>query len=114
MGCGTFCCRLIVQLAPGERDPGAGDREKSCLDKDPATGQCIYLDAATGRCGIWAQRPAACRAYDCNRDPKLQRVLREGYTSLTRLALASDIPPARGRLQVPTVSVSPKAPPRDD
>jgi len=104
MGCATFCCRLIVRLAPGERDPGNPDANKSCLDKDPATGLCVYLDADSNRCSIWNQRPTLCRTYDCNRDPHLQRVLREGYRSLTRLALAPELPAGAPKLRVPTIA----------
>lgn len=103
MGCGTFCCRLLVRLGPGERDPCKPDVDKSCLDKDPETGLCVYLDPDTQRCRIWDQRPRVCREYDCNQDPKLQRVLREGYRSLTRLALASEIPPTADKRRVPLV-----------
>ena len=112
MGCATFCCRLLVRLAPGERDPESPDCDKSCLDKDPATGLCVYLDPNTHRCRIWDQRPRVCREYDCNEDPKLQRVLREGYSSLTRLATASELPPSVGKRRVPVVSSSVKPPTR--
>jgi hypothetical protein len=103
MGCATFCCRLLVRLDPGERDPGNPTPSKSCLDKDPDSGLCVYLDASTQRCTVWAQRPRVCREYDCNADPNLQRVLREGYRSLTRLALASDIPAGEDARRVPVI-----------
>ncbi len=89
MGCATFCCRLIVRLAPGERDPSRPeDSRKRCVDKHPDTGLCMCFDADTGRCTAWQQRPKICREYDCNTDPLLQLVLAEGFTSLTRLLTA--------------------------
>lgn len=105
LGCESFCCRLIVRLAPGERDPGQPNANKSCVDKDPTTGLCVHHDAGTGRCGIWGQRPAVCRAYECNSDPLLRRVLKEGFRSLTRLVTASEIPPAMDIPRVPEVSI---------
>lgn len=86
MGCATFCCRLIVRLAPGERAPEAPhDPEKRCVDKDPATGLCVHLDTATHRCKVWQTRPSVCRGYDCNDDPLLQSVLRHGFNGLVEL-----------------------------
>ncbi|MDH5676193.1 MAG: YkgJ family cysteine cluster protein [Myxococcales bacterium] len=95
LGCASFCCRLLVQLDPGERDPGRpGAGDKHCLDKDPRSGLCVYFDEPSGRCSVWERRPRVCREYDCNSDPHLQRVLKEGFVSLTRLVLASELPPA--------------------
>lgn len=94
LGCATFCCRLLVRLRADEQDPGNPQGPgKSCVDKDPETGRCVYVDADTGRCGIWESRPAICRSYDCNRDPLLQIVLRDGFTSLVTLVKSQ---PVRG------------------
>lgn len=110
LGCETFCCRLIVRLRPGERDPGAPDREdKSCVDKDPEDGLCVHLDRGSWRCRVWAQRPALCREYDCNTDPLLQIVLRDGFRSLGELVTAPPgcrsalvrIPPGEGDANPP-------------
>lgn len=85
LGCETFCCRLLVRLDPGERDPGKPDAaDKLCVDKTP-DGRCVCLDPDTGRCTEWAARPRICREYDCNADPLLQVVLRDGFRSLTEL-----------------------------
>ena len=88
MGCATYCCRLIVRLRPGERDPSDPREEKSCVDKDPKSGLCIHLDDETHRCGIWAERPSACREFDCNADYRLQVVLEQRITSIVQLFLA--------------------------
>ena len=93
LGCASYCCRLIVRLAPAERDPGQPDNPaKHCIDKDPEDGLCVYFDRDTGRCSIWEDRPAICRAYDCNQDPLLQVVLRDGFSSLTRLVTSTPAP----------------------
>jgi hypothetical protein len=92
LGCASFCCKLVVRLAALEPDPGnPGDTRKRCVDKDPADGFCVYFERETSRCGVWAQRPGLCREYDCNLDPLLQVVLRDGFHSLTELVRS--IPP---------------------
>jgi len=99
LGCGSFCCRLIVRLAPGEADPTLpGRRDKSCVDKDPVTGLCVHFDPTSSRCRIWHQRPSVCRAYDCNRDPLLAVALRDGCRSIVDLVTA---PPVSGGATVP-------------
>lgn len=105
--CASFCCRLIVRLAPAERDPRRpDDAAKHCIDKDPEDGLCTYLDRDTGRCAIWADRPALCRAYDCNQDPLRQVVLRDGFTSLIEL-VTSRPPPEQSWKQVPYAGATP-------
>lgn len=100
MGCGTFCCRLLVRYAPDEDVRDAEGRRKGCVDKDPETGLCVFLDRSTERCGIWASRPRTCRLYDCNADPLLQIVLRNGFRSLAEVVRAP-MPPGPP-LRVPT------------
>jgi len=88
LGCATLCCRLIVRYAPDEAPLNAQGVRKSCVDKDPSTGLCIHFNVELQRCSIWSERPRVCREYDCNQDPLLRVVLRDGFTSLTRLVLA--------------------------
>ena len=98
LGCESFCCRLIVRLQPGERDPTQPDNElKHCVDKDPRDGLCVHFSRQDSRCGIWPQRPATCRRYDCNRDPLLPVVLDSGFDSLVQLALRAAKRPAPAR-----------------
>jgi hypothetical protein len=86
LGCSTFCCRLIVRLAPGEREPGAeGRSDKHCVDKDLKSGWCVHLEPTTHACKVWSGRPRVCREYDCNTDPLLQVVLEHGFVDLTTL-----------------------------
>jgi len=86
LGCGTYCCSLIVRLDPDECDPG-DDRPgfKHCVDKDPDGGRCIFLDDDQSSCTVYSRRPRVCRQYDCRTDPLLKVVLQEGFHSLTRL-----------------------------
>lgn len=86
LGCGTYCCSLIVRLGPGESDPGGNQTKgKHCIDKDPCTGRCVYLDGKQGGCTFYSRRPNICREYDCRTDPLLKVVLKEGFHSLARL-----------------------------
>jgi hypothetical protein len=91
MGCGTFCCRLLVRLDPEEREPAEGSTpQKGFVDKSPEDGLCVHLDRETCLCRIWERRPRICREYDCNADLLLQIALREGgCRSITRLAKAA-------------------------
>lgn len=102
LGCATFCCRLLVRVQPGDDVPGHAGR--SCVDKDPATGRCVFQDPHDSRCTIWPRRPRVCAAYECNSDPLLQVVLRDGFVSLTRLVKAP--PPSQHHpwLRVPTMA----------
>jgi Fe-S-cluster containining protein len=71
-----------------ESVPGHEPGEKFCVDKSPDDGLCVYYDRETHGCGIWEERPSLCREYDCNRDPLLQVVLRDGFHSLLALVSA--------------------------
>jgi len=82
-GCRTYCCRLLVRLAPDERTDDRG-----FVDKDP-DGLCVHLDRANYLCRIWAQRPKVCREYDCNGDELLQVALRQDFRTIVDLAKAA-------------------------
>ncbi len=81
LGCGSFCCQLIVRLTEDEEKHFC----KRMLDKD-AQGYCEFFDKQDGMCRVWATRPEVCRGYDCNSDMLLQVALREGFRSLLELA----------------------------
>lgn len=85
-GCGTFCCRLLVRLDPDEMEPAEdGMPPKGFVDKLP-DGNCVHYDQNHQICKIWHKRPRVCREYECNSDFLLQVVLRNGFTSLGKLA----------------------------
>ncbi|MEO7599734.1 MAG: YkgJ family cysteine cluster protein [Opitutus sp.] len=63
-GCGT-CCRLLVELQPGDAVPEEFVVEHSglrCMDQD-GDGTCVALDRVTKLCTIYEQRPAVCRIF---------------------------------------------------
>lgn len=102
LGCQTFCCRLLVRLQSHERDAGS---PKSCVDKAP-DGLCLHLDRVTFHCSMWERAPAICRAYDCNADPLLQIVLREGFTSLVQLVTSRRTVPREEWICIPRVKAT--------
>ncbi len=90
LGCASYCCRLIVRLAPGERDPGNPSKGAGrCVDKDPADGLCVYYDKGDHRCTVYTDRPSACRQFDCNADPLLEPILRDGFRGIVPASLAA-------------------------
>ena len=99
LGCGTFCCRLIVRLAPEEQV--SGRTPAGTLAKDPRDGACVHLDRATAACTIYDHRPDVCRHYDCNRDPLLQVVVRDSYSDLVAFELEGAPPDTAERVCVP-------------
>jgi hypothetical protein len=54
---------------------------------------------------MWQRRPSICRAYDCNTDPLLQVVLRDGFRSLRELVVARPVAAAE-RVTVPSKGAS--------
>jgi len=101
LGCKTFCCRLLVRLAPDERRPtGDGSPPKGFIEKRPDDGLCVHLDRANHRCDIWAERPRVCREYHCNDDEMLAAAIAaEAVTSIVTLAKAA------ARIRLPIVGV---------
>ncbi len=72
--CRALCCRgfATVPVYP-ERHPedaalveaGFAEGRGRLWTLPRESGRCAYLDDATDRCLIHAERPHACRAYDC-------------------------------------------------
>ena len=106
LGCGTYCCRLLVRLKPHEMEERTdGLPAKGYVDKGP-DGLCVHSDRETGMCNIWQDRPETCREYTCNTDFMLQVAIREGFTNIVDLArkAATAYIPKETYVQVPTTS----------
>jgi len=86
IGCGTFCCQLLVRLTEEEAQRLYPDRPSARFLEKAADGFCLYLDRATSRCKIWEKRPSICRGYDCNGDTLLQVAVTKGVRSIVELA----------------------------
>src|SRR5688572_6868988 len=70
--CGARCCRFEVTLSAqdvAERVLPFDMMKPYALPRD-AKGQCSCMDAE-GACTVYAQRPGACRAYDCRQDARV-------------------------------------------
>lgn len=118
LGCGTFCCRLLVRLDPDEREPGEnGLPPKGFVDKDLNDGLCIHLDRESHRCRIWARRPRICREYHCNDDEMLQAAIRlRHFKNIVELAQAAQRLnlPRECYVRVPLTNSAPSTQTRDD
>jgi Fe-S-cluster containining protein len=51
--------------SPYEEKPVYLDEERIKIREKPGTQECVFLDPDTSRCGIYADRPAQCRAQTC-------------------------------------------------
>lgn len=64
--CDALCCRLTVVVFE-EDDVPAPLTERTAqgvrVMARGADGRCVALDAATSRCGIYADRPSQCRRF---------------------------------------------------
>ena len=64
--CRALCCRLTVLLVPGDRVPAHMIERTQRGDEQMARGEdgwCVAIDAQRMRCGIYEQRPSACRRF---------------------------------------------------
>jgi hypothetical protein len=71
--CGARCCSFEVTLSAqdvAERVLPFDIMQPYALPRHPETGRCACMDEA-GACTVYEQRPGACRAYDCRRDPRV-------------------------------------------
>jgi Fe-S-cluster containining protein len=71
--CRARCCSFEVTLSAqdvAERVLPFDIGNPYALPRDRATGRCVCMDAE-GACTVYAQRPGACRAYDCRNDARI-------------------------------------------
>jgi hypothetical protein len=69
--CGARCCSFDVTLSAqdvAERQIPFDITQPYALPR--ANGRCVCMNA-DGTCDVYAQRPGACRAYDCRHDPRV-------------------------------------------
>jgi len=104
LGCQTYCCRMLVRLAPDEMEPSTnGLVPKGFVDKT-VDGYCIHFDRKTNLCAIWHKRPKTCREYDCNNDFMLQVAVKNAFRTIVDLAKAAATAyiPREQYIKVPT------------
>lgn len=70
--CKARCCAMDVELSAADVAAGTlrWDLERPYLLARADHGLCEHLQR-DGRCDVYADRPAACRAYDCVDDPRV-------------------------------------------
>jgi hypothetical protein len=71
--CQARCCRLSVLLSPQDLEEGrlSWDYGRPFRLARGADGACVHQDQASGGCTVYGVRPAACRRYDCRKDPRI-------------------------------------------
>jgi Fe-S-cluster containining protein len=71
--CHAVCCKLSFALSPAEIETGKAkwDLGFPYMIRHESNGYCTHNDTATGRCGIYADRPGVCRHYNCAKDSRI-------------------------------------------
>ena len=71
--CKGRCCALTFSLAFQDLDEGIvrWDYSKPYKIRQRADGYCVHNDPETRGCGVYANRPAICRSYDCRQDKRI-------------------------------------------
>ncbi len=71
--CKGICCRLEFSLSQQDLDEGVvtWNRNRPYLRASGEQGRCVHQDCESGACGIYLQRPAPCRTYDCRSDKRI-------------------------------------------
>ena len=71
--CHARCCSLVVELSRQDLEEGRllWNVEEPYLLRRDADGYCSHLDRGTRGCGVYHNRPAACRTYDCRTDQRI-------------------------------------------
>lgn len=71
--CHAVCCKLNFALTPVEVESGTTkwDLGFPYMIRHESNGYCTHNDTATGRCGIYADRPGVCRRYNCTNDTRI-------------------------------------------
>lgn len=71
--CHAVCCKLNFALTPAEVEGGTTkwDLGFPYMIRHESNGYCTHNDTATGRCGIYTDRPGVCRRYNCTNDTRI-------------------------------------------
>jgi hypothetical protein len=71
--CHAACCRLPFALSRQDIREGVvhWDLGQPYLIAHNGNGACCHLDPDSRACGVWAQRPVPCRAFDCREDQRI-------------------------------------------
>lgn len=71
--CHGVCCRLDFALSQAEVESGKvrWDMGRPYFIRHGPDGHCVHQNSGTGCCGIYSDRPAACRGYNCATDKRI-------------------------------------------
>lgn len=71
--CHAVCCKLHFALTAEEIEGGKAkwDLGQPYHIRQEADGTCTHNERATGRCGIYSDRPRICRTYSCANDDRI-------------------------------------------
>jgi Fe-S-cluster containining protein len=71
--CQARCCKLEFPLSTQDLDEGVirFDLGRPYIIAHAADDHCVHLDRSSRGCGVYAQRPGVCRAYDCREDRRI-------------------------------------------
>ena len=71
--CHGRCCSLTVEMSKQDLEERQllWDVENPYVLKRERDGRCTHQDRATKFCGVYHNRPADCRSYDCRKDDRI-------------------------------------------
>jgi Fe-S-cluster containining protein len=71
--CRGRCCTLHFPLSKQDLNERVvkWQYERPYIIRQGADGYCVHNDRATKGCGVYEQRPATCRTYDCRKDKRI-------------------------------------------
>ena len=71
--CRARCCSFTVEMSKQDLDEGLllWEIEQPYVLRREPDGLCSHLDRHTRFCGVYQNRPAACRTYDCRSDTRI-------------------------------------------
>jgi hypothetical protein len=106
--CRARCCTLRVPLSVQDLDEGLVRWDYGSpyyLARRP-DGYCVHCHAETRACGVYAQRPAPCRSFDCRFDTRIWLDF-EARIPADYAAIDAEKRAARAALQVATPAPRP-------
>ncbi|GAC1368695.1 MAG: hypothetical protein NVSMB32_13710 [Actinomycetota bacterium] len=71
--CRAACCRLRFPLSEQDIHEGVvqWNLAEPYLNRQTPEGYCVHCNVETKQCGVYGQRPAICRSYDCRNDRRI-------------------------------------------
>ena len=88
--CHARCCSLSFELTVQDLDEGRvrWEIDRPYLIRHETDGYCTHLDRKSGGCGVYAERPATCRGYDCRGDARIWIDFEKGIPAPLPVGLA--------------------------